>query len=411
MVVPKEQNQSSTVDTRLANVLNNEGSVTEKTNFGDRLKQSADVLAQTLTGQNRLQPAYAMDGDRYSYPTKNIGSETTTPLRSDMAAAHRAGNEIHLDGDGIRFNGDITSPADRSQFRQEVRNGLDDRYRSDKSSDTIELRTSDGDTVTINNKALKKLVSGNFDKVVRFAETIDDLPDLLKFSELVKSEADAKGKHNFSDKWDKYVAERVRLSDNNLYDISHKITKNRDNNRVLYYQRQDRSPYRPESSSDLIPARASKLNISQNPEKVNVSFETPTERNSKYDKEVKRYYNKYGDDFYEKMPDNLKEHYDSMLDAQPRDKDGRYTDPITGEKWTDEDAKSDQESGFAKNTSKNSNFSEETRQALKNDPINYKAATNEERLARANEILSTKKSTILPNMVLQGILLKRHLMY
>lgn len=47
-------------------------------------------------------------------------------------------------------------------------------------------------------------------------------------------------------------------------------------------------------------------------------------------------------------------------------------------------------SSFAENTSANRNFSEETRKALKNNPISYKPTTNEERLARANEILSTK---------------------
>ena len=49
-------------------------------------------------------------------------------------------------------------------------------------------------------------------------------------------------------------------------------------------------------------------------------------------------------------------------------------------------------SSFAENTSANNNFSEETRQALKNDPLGYKPTTNEERLARANKILSTKSS-------------------
>ena len=47
-------------------------------------------------------------------------------------------------------------------------------------------------------------------------------------------------------------------------------------------------------------------------------------------------------------------------------------------------------SSFAQNTSQNQNFSDETRRALKDDPLTYKPATNEERMARANEILSTK---------------------
>ena len=48
------------------------------------------------------------------------------------------------------------------------------------------------------------------------------------------------------------------------------------------------------------------------------------------------------------------------------------------------------ESSLAKNMSNNMAFSEETRNALANDPVEYKPATNEERLARANEILSSK---------------------
>ena len=48
------------------------------------------------------------------------------------------------------------------------------------------------------------------------------------------------------------------------------------------------------------------------------------------------------------------------------------------------------ESSLAKNTSKNQAFSEQTRNRLADNPVEYKPTTNEERLARANEILSTK---------------------
>lgn len=48
------------------------------------------------------------------------------------------------------------------------------------------------------------------------------------------------------------------------------------------------------------------------------------------------------------------------------------------------------ESSLAKNMSNNKAFSEEVRNKLANDPVEYKPTTNEERLARANEILSSK---------------------
>ena len=47
-------------------------------------------------------------------------------------------------------------------------------------------------------------------------------------------------------------------------------------------------------------------------------------------------------------------------------------------------------SSLANKMSRNQAFSEETRNALANDPVTYKPTTNEERLARANEILSSK---------------------
>lgn len=47
-------------------------------------------------------------------------------------------------------------------------------------------------------------------------------------------------------------------------------------------------------------------------------------------------------------------------------------------------------SSLADKMSRNQAFSEETRNALANDPVTYKPTTNEERLARANEILSSK---------------------
>lgn len=54
-------------------------------------------------------------------------------------------------------------------------------------------------------------------------------------------------------------------------------------------------------------------------------------------------------------------------------------------------------SQFAENTSGNRNFSTETRGELKSDPLTYKPTTNEERLTRANEILSTKSSDEIDN--------------
>lgn len=111
-----------------------------------------------------------------------------------------------------------------------------------------------------------------------------------------------------------------------------------------------------------------------------------------------QYYRKYGDDFYDKLPENLKNRYEDMLDSQPRDGNGRYTDPITGETWIDEKASvNGKKSQFAENTSGNRNFSTETRGELKSDPLTYKPTTNEERLTRANEVLSTKSSDEIDN--------------
>ena len=54
-------------------------------------------------------------------------------------------------------------------------------------------------------------------------------------------------------------------------------------------------------------------------------------------------------------------------------------------------------SQFAENTSGNRNFSTETRGELKSDPLTYKPTTNEERLKRTNDILSTKSSGEIDN--------------
>ena len=54
-------------------------------------------------------------------------------------------------------------------------------------------------------------------------------------------------------------------------------------------------------------------------------------------------------------------------------------------------------SSFAENTSGNRNFSNETRTDLKSDPLTYRPTTNEERLARANEILSTRSTDEIDN--------------
>lgn len=54
-------------------------------------------------------------------------------------------------------------------------------------------------------------------------------------------------------------------------------------------------------------------------------------------------------------------------------------------------------SSFSENTSTNRNFSQETRSELKSDPLTYKPTTNEERLSRANEVLSTKSTDEIDN--------------
>lgn len=57
------------------------------------------------------------------------------------------------------------------------------------------------------------------------------------------------------------------------------------------------------------------------------------------EKQIKRYYKKYGEDFEDKMPSMLQQRYNEMLDNAPRDKNGVYTDPITGGRSIDMEAK------------------------------------------------------------------------
>lgn len=249
------------------------------TTLRERVQNSANALNRTLTGQNNLTPAYASVDVRTSSnasPDARTNISDLTPVRQD-SAAHRVGDEIHLDGPGMKYEGGDNA-EDRTQFRKDVKEGVNERYRNEDPTKNIELKTSDGKTVTINNKAVQKLVSGNYDKVVRFAETIDDLSDLLKLSERINAEADSKGKHGFAKEWNEYVARRVRLSDGNLYDITHKVATDGDND-VLYYQQQGRTPYRSVSDNDLTPAGSSSSlrlrnptsNIPQTPDNVNRS--------------------------------------------------------------------------------------------------------------------------------------------
>lgn len=52
--------------------------------------------------------------------------------------------------------------------------------------------------------------------------------------------------------------------------------------------------------------------------------------------DVAQAYNKYGDDFYDHLNEAQIARYEDALDNAPRDHEGRYTDPITGETWIDE---------------------------------------------------------------------------
>lgn len=86
IITPKDATkaQGAVVDTRLSNALTNMGSENERTTFGRRLVDNAKVLNDVLTGKNRLQPAYALADDAYSYRSRNEG-QVSNPAKENTS--------------------------------------------------------------------------------------------------------------------------------------------------------------------------------------------------------------------------------------------------------------------------------------------------------------------------------------
>lgn len=146
---------------------------------------------------------------------------------------------------------------------------------------------------------------------------------------------------NRDDNGNTIVTNFKRNADNNYFQNLQK-NKNAD---VLYDTTSSAFPTATDKSASLgVMDHGDSNSIPQNSQGVNqdtpVSIEfgeyNPTESLD----EIKAYHKKYGNEFYEKMPNRLQEDYDAITDMQPRDTEERWTDPVTDETRIDESPRS-----------------------------------------------------------------------
>lgn len=321
-----ENMTQTTADTRLSDTLANMGSETETRSFGEKLVDNVQALNDVLMGRDR-QPAYATINDEYSYPSK----ATAKNIRPGGELDSTKNFSIYKGQDGknaVKID-DPTLLKDTpvEKYESTIRRAILEKFQGEK------IKIGDTDETA--------LVSGkSAGKISRRGGAVGD-------------DAAYRNKGEASQQLDELI--------NNL----HNIRTEPNNSPTTNGKKNVRSVTKGEIEVDI------------NGQKL-------------YPTVVIRNYND-GTSVVHEISDIKRT---AIGSTEPV---GRNNFPMDGGSESSNNSSIPQggetvnaKSSFAENTSQNRNFSTETKQTLKNDPLSYKPTTNEERLARANEILSTK---------------------
>ena len=231
-------------------------------------------------------------------------------------------------GDLVEIDQNIFEGVPNSQKANVLKNYLRENLRGNSYG----LNYGADGEARITNTSVNKISNPrqDFGNLQRKGEMISELPDILTISQKTGWAPDGKD-HSFARDGFEYRQSRVKLGDE-VYTVNLNVGLNR-NGKLLYEINDikkegrigDNNPIRRPSYDSI---------VAQNGNNVNAF-------NRQYEPEIQdlqNAYRKYGDDFEFNLTPEQQATYEHLLRESPRDNEGRYIDPATGETTIDQTA-------------------------------------------------------------------------
>ena len=231
-------------------------------------------------------------------------------------------------GDLVEIDQNIFEGVPNSQKANVLKNYLRENLRGNSYG----LNYGADGEARITNTSVNKISNPrqDFGNLQRKGEMISELPDILTISQKTGWAPDGKD-HSFARDGFEYRQSRVKLGDE-VYTVNLNVGLNR-NGKLLYEINDikkegrigDNNPIRRPSYDSI---------VAQNDNNVNAF-------NRQYEPEIQdlqNAYQKYGDDFEFNLTPEQQATYEHLLRESPRDSEGRYIDPATGEMTIDQTA-------------------------------------------------------------------------
>ena len=293
--------------------------------------------------------------DQMGYNPKNlIGAErnATIPAREKITLAEaerqnrggdlqynprRETNIGRLDGDQLGFTKDELV----GKFTGDTRKRM-----SERSFNMLQdLRTNnpyvtgDGDALTLSRAGNSKMTRTSTpipdDLFMAKMRTTPRIGQIIENSTKTHSAPDAKN-HKIAPDGFNYYNAPINIS-GKRYDMGFDVAVNNDHNTNTVYNSNIRKApdlvsYDANGNDTESKSNAYNSNIAQNPQNVNAF-------NRQYEPEIQdlqNAYRKYGDDFEFNLTPEQQAIYEHLLRESPRDNEGRYIDPVTGEMTIDQ---------------------------------------------------------------------------
>lgn len=337
--VNNELNERGGIGLTTKIVSDDNSNLNQKLNLGQKAKSSLDTIKSIMSGNNTQRLAYA-GTDGSSIPKMDISKTTSTDMSRSFSIYEGQDGKAAVKIDDPTFLDN--TPVEK--YESSIRKAILDKFQGKK----LKVGQTDNEA----------LVSGKTaGKISRRGGAIND--DIAyknkgetsrQLDELVNNLHNIRTEPNNSNRPQKRGVASVTKGEIEV-DINGKkyyptvVIRNYADGRSVVHEISNikrtaigsNEPVWSDNFHKNGDSQSPNRTISQIPESVKTE-NLPVEVVDKMKGKIEKYQQKYGDDFYDKMPSKLQDHYDALLDLQPRDRSRAYTDPVTGEKWIDETA-------------------------------------------------------------------------